>query len=141
MAFSISSVSPDTVSNDGGHELVVTGVFEAGSRYRVHMGDLGTTGDPACQSGIAGQGSIVYPKAATPGGTLDTLTVYTPKVADDTTPYNIVVIDYDTSEAHLLSGVITAVKKQFFTSTYSMKHMQPPNYKTGPRTIDQEEPT
>lgn len=141
MAFTIASVTPDSLFSDGGHQIVVTGAFEEGHRYRVHLGDLGTTGDPACYSGIPDQANLVYPRASIAGGTPDTLTVYSAKVNPDVTPYNITVIDYDTLEAHVLSAVITAVKNQFFTTVYASKHVQPPHYKVGPRNIEQEEST
>ena len=140
MAFSISSVAPDKILSDGGHQLVITGVFEKGFLYRVHLGDLGTTGDPACYSGKPGQANLVYPTSSDGGTTFDTLTVYSPKVTPNATPYDITVINYTTLEVHVLSGVVTALKNQFFTSVYAVRHLPPPHYKTGPRNIDLEEP-
>jgi len=141
MAFSISSVSPGQILADGGHAIVVTGSFEAGHQYRGHMCDLGTTDDPACYSGKPGDGNIVSPTPSEVGGSLDTLTVYSPRVTPDSSAYDIVVIDVDTYEVHLLSGVIEAVKKQFFSTVYSMKRLYAPKFYVGPRTIDLEEPT
>lgn len=141
MGFTITSVSPDTVFSDGGREIVVTGVFEKGHRYRVHLGDLGTIGDPPCYSGVTGQGYFAYPKASVAGGAFDTLTVYSPKVVPGLAAYNITVQDYDTLEAHMLSGVVSAVKNQFYTTVYSERKVQPPRYATGPRGIERERPT
>ena len=142
MTFSIASVTPDSLLSDGGHEIVVTGVFEEGHRYRVHLGDLGTIGDPACYSGIPGQANLVYPRSSVAGGILDTLTVYSPRVNYNlVTPYDITVIDYDTSEVHALSEVITALRNQFFTTVFSTRSLQPPYYKVGPRSLELEEPT
>jgi hypothetical protein len=141
MSFTISSVSPDTIASDGGHEITVTGAFEAGHRYEVYMGDLGTIDDPICYSGKPGQAGIVYPKASTLGGSLNTLIVYSPRVNPDTTAYSIVVMDYDTMEAHLLTEVITAVPRHYFTSVYAMRRTWSPDFKTGPRIIDNEKPT
>jgi hypothetical protein len=140
MAFSVSAASPDQIFNDGGHKITVTGVFEAGHRYVVHLGDLGTPGDPPCHSGVAGQGYLTYPKRSTAGGDFDTLYAYSPKVTSNTTPYAVTVQDFDTSEAHSVGGVIEAVKKQFHLVTYSLRK-QPPHYAAGPRRIELEEPT
>ena len=141
MTFSIASVTPDSILSDGGRELRVTGVFEAGHEYRVYMGDLGTSGDPPCYSGVSSQGYSVKPRSSVAGGSLDLLVVFSARTNPNVTAYSIVAIDEDTLEAHLLSGVITAVKKQFFTSVYSTKSMYHPKYKTGPRNIESEEPT
>lgn len=140
MSFTIASVSPSQVLSDGGHEIVIVGAYEAGHRYRVHLGDLGSTGDPACYSGIPGQGNIVYPKASVLGGSLDTLTVYSPRVNSSDSAYSITVMDYDTAEAHILSSSVTAEKNQYFTTVYAMKHVQNPKYYLGARDIELEVP-
>ena len=140
MTFSISSVSPDTILSDGGHTITVTGLFEAGHQYQVYMGDLGTIYDHVCYSGIPGQKNTVSPTPSEIGGSLDTLTIYSPMVTPDSSAYSIVVIDVSTLEVHLLSDVITAVKKQFFSTVYSMKRLYNPKYYVGPRTIELEKP-
>jgi len=141
MAFSLTSISPDTVLSDGGREIIITGVFEEGHSYKVFMGDLGTVGDPGCCSGIPGQGYLIYPSPPVLGGAFTRLVVYSPKVNPSVTPYTITVIDYNTLEAHTLSAVITACKNQYFTTVYSMKRLFPPHYKTGSRSIELEDPT
>jgi hypothetical protein len=141
MTFTISSVTPSSVLSDGGRKLEITGVFEAGHRYSVHIGELGHTGDPRCVSGIPSEANFVYPKKSTVGSVLDLITVYTPRINPDSTAYCITVIDYDTSEAHMLNSVVTAVKNQYFTTVYAERSLQPPHYKTGPRSINIETPT
>lgn len=141
MTFSLTSQTPTVISSDGGREIVITGVFEAGHRYQVHIGDLGSNADPVCHSGIAGQSSIVYPRRFIAGGVLDTITAYSPKMNAGAVPYSIFVLDPDSLEAHVLSGSITVVKRQFFTTVYAIRHMQPPKYDVGPRRIDLEPST
>lgn len=141
MAFSITSVSPTEILSDGGHKIEVTGLYEAGHRYQVNMGDLGSNADPVCYSGIPGQAEVVFPRKSTSGGALDLLTVYSPRVNPSPAPYSIYVLDLDTLEAHVLSSVVTTTKHQFFTNVYAVRSVQPPKYKVGPRSINLEQPT
>lgn len=141
MSFTISSVSPDSILSDGGHQLTVTGVFEKGHQYRVYLGDVGGLEDPVCYSGIPGQGYFINPKQSVAGGAFDTLLAYSPRVNSSETAYSITVQDAGTLEDHVLLNVVLTVKNQFFTTVYSERKMQPPHYKTGPRSIDKERPT
>ena len=141
MSFSISSVSPSKILSDGGREVIVTGVFEAGYQYNVHIGDLGSLYDPICYSGKPGQGNNVIPTASIEGGILDTLTVYSPRMSPDSSAYNVTVTNISTAETHSLSSVITSLKNQFFTTVYAMKRMQHPSYFLGPKRIEFETPT
>lgn len=141
MTFSITSVSPSKILADGGREIVVTGVFEVGHRYRVHIGDLGTIDDPICYSGISDQGTVVYPKDSDGDGIFDQITAYSPLMNPGSSAYSVVVIDVDTLEAHVLSGLLTVLKKQFYTTVYATKNMQHPDYYLGPKRIDLEKPT
>lgn len=141
MAFTLSTASPNNLLCDGGHEITITGLFEEGHYYKVYLGDLGTIDDPPCYSGIPGQGYLISPKKSIAGGIFDTLTVYNPKMLPSVTPYKITVIDYGTLEVHVLSNVITVHKKQFFTTVYNVKRLQPPHYYVGARTIELENGT
>jgi hypothetical protein len=141
MPFSITSVAPTEIPGDGGHELEIIGSFEAGHRYRVHIGDAGSSDDPVCHSGIAGQGGIVFPRKSTPGGALDMLTVYSPRMSPGAMPYGVSVMDPDTPESRTLASAVTVVKKQFFTTVYSVRKLFSTIFKVGPRSINSEEPT
>ena len=132
MAFSLTSISPQKVSCEGGRALTITGVFELTHRYRVHIGNSETTGDPICYSGVSGQGNVVYPTNAT------TLLVYTPLFTPSATPYSVLVVDLDTSESHALLNVVTALKKQFCSMVYLYRKNMHGDYKVGPRNIELE---
>jgi len=136
MPFTLTSVSPATVSSAGGSLLTITGTFEIGNQYNVYCGDAGTADDPPCYSGIRDQGNVVYPFNST------TLRCYSPYVNPSSgAAYDVLVVNIDTTEAHILSSVVTAAKKQFYTSVYGLRKVLAPRYNTGPRTIDYENPT
>jgi hypothetical protein len=141
MPFSITSVTPTEIPSDGGHKLEIIGSFEAGHRYHVHIGDTGTSDDPICHSGIAGQAGIVFPRKSITGGDLDLLTVYSPRTTPGAAPYDISVLDPDTPELNILTSAVTVVKRQFFTTVYSVRKLFSPIFKVGPRSINSEEPT
>lgn len=139
MTFSISAISPTEILSDGGHKLEITGVFEAGHAYQVHIGDLGSISDPVCHSGIPGQAGVVVPSKATLESTdLDLLTVYSPRLTPSTDPYSVFVLDVGTAAAQVLSDAITAAKYQYFTTVYATRKIQHPKYKVGSRNIELE---
>ena len=129
MAFTLASISPESIACDGGRLLTITGSFEITHRYRVHVGDVETTADPICYSGVRGQASTVYPSSAT------TIKVYTPLLVPSDTDYSILVVDLDTLEAHALSEVLTVLEKQFYSLVYAYRKVLHPDYKVGPRNI------
>lgn len=132
MALSISVASPTQFSEDGGHQIEVTGVFVLGNQHRIHIGATGTASDPQCHSGKAGQGNILYPVSAT------LLRGYTPAGLPPGASYDVYVVDLDTSENDSLTDEVTIEERQYYTKVYSMRKQMPPYYKTGPRIIDQE---
>jgi hypothetical protein len=50
-------------------------------------------------------------------------------------------MDADTFEAHLLSAVLEVAAQQFYTTVYAVRQVLPPYYDTGPRNVEEEEPT
>lgn len=133
MAFAITAISPESIPQDGGRLLTITGAFEIAHRYRVHVGDAETTVDPICYSGVRGQASTVYPASAT------TLRVRTPLLVPGGSAYSVLVVDLDTLEAHVLEGVLTVLKKQFYSLVYAYRKELHGDYKVGPRSIGLEE--
>jgi len=134
MALTITEVSPVKVPPNGGFKLLLTGTFLIGHRYAVYIGDVGSTVDPICFSGIPGQANDIYPLSAT------TLRAYTPALVPNAVPYHVAVLDLDTLEAFLFPDSITVQKKGFVNSVYAMRKPQPPIYRTGPRGIEKEDP-
>jgi len=136
MAFSLTSVSPSTISCEGGKLLTITGTFVTTHRYCVYVGETETTADPVCYSGVVGQGSVIYPTNAT------TLKVYLPYLVDAVASgnlYSVLVVDIDTLETHLLSEVIAAAPKQFYSLVYAYRKVMHEDFKVGPRGIALEE--
>jgi hypothetical protein len=131
VAFSLSSVDPETVAEDGGRLIEITGSFELQNRYKVHVGPNSSSADPACHSGKPGQGTIVYPLSA------GLLRCYTPVVVPGGT-YTITVVNQDTAEEHQLATALTVVPRHFWTGVYSLRRMFPAWLRTGPRKIDLE---
>lgn len=131
MAFSLTSIDPDVLSESGGVELTITGSFELDVPYRVHVGPLGTTSDPACYSGVPAQGTSCYPFSITE------LKCYSP-ISDVGSNYEVTVVDLVTLSTDQLVNAITVLPQQFGTSVYSLRKMFPTFYKTGPRSLGAE---
>lgn len=128
MAFSITSINIDTVFNNGGYELVVTGVFEDGGTYSVTIG-----ADGVCYSGIPGQGNTIYPETGI------SLYAYTPMLEPTSgTAYSVTVINLSTLESHTLSNVLTVLPKQYLSKIYSFRRMLAPDYLYGAGHIKEE---
>jgi hypothetical protein len=130
MAFSLSSVSPTTLAENGGFEVVISGSFESGHRYQAFIGDMGTTGDYPCYSGIPEQGNYLYKKAD------GTLVCYSPILQPEILQ-TLTVKDADTAETHQLVDAITVVYSTYYSSVFNLRQVLPKYYKTGSRNIEQ----
>lgn len=127
----ILTLSRDHADADGGQMLMIEGDFTAdiGQAMRVHVGPAGDATDPACVSGIAGQGLTVYPVSSkklrcffpmlTPGG-----------------PYNVFVRRMDMTRTGLVVAAITVLPQMYYSSVFDMRTVLPPFYRTGPRNMD-----
>ncbi len=129
MAFTIASVDVEKVSEEGGQEIVVTGVFESGGEYEVYIGPLGNDSDPVCHSGKAGQGASVYPVE------LITLRCYTPLLEPGTT-VDVTVTNIGTAETHTLAAELDVTYRQFESTVFALRKVFPHFYKMGARDID-----
>ena len=134
MGFSISEISPNIILGDGGREIIVTGVFESGHRYHIHLGDAMDETDPICYSGKPGQGNDLYPIN---GVRLRGYTVRT--IITGSYPFSVFVMDVDTGEAHILDDALVVQKPQFYTSVYTLRKLCPIDWLIGPRNITLEE--
>ena len=132
MSFSLTSISPATFREGGGHEIQITGVFEMGHRYRVHIGELGTTSDLSCYSGKMGQEDTIYP------WTSSILRAYSPVLTPNRT-VSVTVLDLDTTEQHTLTDVGATVFRYHKSQVFSLRKMFPIFYKTGARDIGEVE--
>ncbi len=141
MPFSISSVSPSEILGNVGQEIEITGTFEDGHRYYAYIGDTGTIYDPRCLSGIPGEANVLRPRLGTATTPPTLLRAFTPALEPSGASYDLVVMDIDTLEAHVLSGVLDVSGRQFFTTVYAVRKILPPHWKAGPRKIEEEQPT
>lgn len=132
MAFVFTAVIPMTVSEDGGRLLTLTGAFEMGHTYRVHVGPLGTTADPTCHSGVAGQGADCHPVAPA------VMRAFTPLLPPGTV-LDVLVVDQVTAEQHGLAAVLTVVRRGFWSSVWALRQVLPFYYRMGARSIDRQE--
>lgn len=128
MAFSLTSIDPTVLPEDGGYLLEITGTFELSHQYRVYIGITGTSADAPCYSGKPDQGNVVYPYTAS------ILRVYSP-VLTLGTEHEILVVDVGTAEENTLSGVLTVVYRDLKSLVYSLRKTLPIFYKTGPRDV------
>jgi hypothetical protein len=133
MTFSINSVDKLEIFNDGGHELIISGVFENGASYKVLIGDFLNDDDAECYSGIPEQGNIIYPELD------NTLYVYTPLLnIADSSPYSITVINVDTLETRSILNCLYISNKQFYSKVYTYRNNLFSNYELGPMNITEE---
>lgn len=133
MAFSVDSVNATEIPNDGGYELWLTCTdLVLNANYRVHLGSNGDATDPACQSGVAGRGTLLLPHTTT------LLRCFTPKITESG-PLTIYGINIDNSDNDtLVDGITDVLPRDFKTSTYALRKILPPHYATGNKTIAQE---
>lgn len=129
MALTVTALSPLFIAYDGGHRLELTGTFALGHRHRVYIGLTGTTADAACYSGVAGEGVDCYPQSATK------LVAYSPCL-DTASGQHVLIRDVDTAETVLLSAALTVMLASYYLSTFAMRSVLPPRWKTGPRSLD-----
>jgi hypothetical protein len=131
MAFVVTSVSPVVVSEDGGRMLTITGTFSMAATYQVHVGLLGTTADPLCHSGVAGEGPDCRPINPT------TLRAYTPLLPPGEV-LDVLVVEPATAEQHGLAAALTVVIRQFWNLVWGLRQVLPYYYRMGARSIDQQ---
>lgn len=134
MAFSLTAISPEAVSEDGGYLLRVIGDFSGtlGDEYRIHVGQNGDATDEECHSGKAGKASSVYPLNTTE------LRGYTPSLDPGT--YDVFVRNLTKGTSDVLSNALTFYARDFQTSVYDLRRVLRLDYVVGPRSIDREEP-
>ena len=131
MAFVVTSVAPVTVPEDGGRLLTIIGIFSMADTYQVHLGLLGTTVDPLCHSGVAGEGANCRPINTT------TLRAYTPLLPPGEV-LDVLVVKPSTAEQHGLAAALTVTIRQFWNLVWGLRQVLPYYYRMGARSIDQQ---
>lgn len=127
----ITALSRYMADANGGQMLVIEGDFipDFGKGLHVHVGPAGDATDPKCLSGIAGQGTVLYPANATK------LRCFLP-VMPAGGPYNVFVRRVDMTRTTLLLAAMTVLPKMYHSAVFDLRTVLPPYYKTGPRNMD-----
>jgi len=102
---------------------------DLGQPFAVHVGPIGDATDPKCLSGIPGLPHTIYPINDF------WLDCYLPDI-DPGGPYDVFLLREDSVNQGLLSAVLTIVKAPYYSSVFKLRRMLPPNYDTGPRSMD-----
>lgn len=132
MAFSVDSVSPATIPENGGYliEVICTGIVFT-NQFQVYIGLTGTTADAICYSGVPDQGSIIYPFTST------IIRAYTPILDPTGGPYDLLVEDVTLTEEQVLAASVSVLPREFNSVVFGLRRILPVFYKSGPRGIDQ----
>lgn len=138
MAVLLTSISPEKVLADGGAKFSVFGDFTGmlGTGYRVHIGPNGDSTDPACYSGVVGQGTTIYPVS------VQELRCYLPVLEPtDGSPYDVFVVQVlDALENGVLAGALEVLPAQYYSRVFNLRSVFPPFYRMGPRNMSLLEP-
>lgn len=131
----ILGLSDDWADEAGGRLLTISGDFlgQAGLPYEVHVGPLGTVADPKAQSGIPGQGSILYPQGES------SLECYLPRQTA-VGMVSVLIRRVDGTREQLVPLCLEIMPRQFNLYTYRLLSLLPPYYAVGARSLETERP-
>ena len=124
---------PQVVDNEGGMLVQTTRAGLPNGTYNVYLGPLGTTEDPICYSGVAGQGNVVIVRR-----NLERFTVPVPPLPTGG-PYAFTLVNTVTGDTYNLEPSITVVRRQFRSLRYTVRRRLPRDFEMGPRRTDFEE--
>ena len=134
-ALFVSGIDVSSVGDDGGWEVIASGVFPTGQGVRVRVQDAGPPVlDALCYSGIPGQGAY---RISTSGTTL----AFTVPPMPIGGPYDL---DFESEDALLsfaLANALTVVRRSFTDALYRVRAHLPPPRDVGPYAIDGENDT
>jgi hypothetical protein len=130
--FAMTGVDVDTVGDDGGWKVIVSGVFPLTQGMYVDVYDPTTGIQRACNSGKPGDREVIR---STDGGTL---TIYVPAMPIGGA-YDLVGETEDGIFSSTLTGVLTFIHRSFATNLYSLRSAWPPPRDVGPYSIEDED--
>lgn len=131
MAIDVATVTPATIEQDGGAELIITGTFPVNTPLSVH---IGPTGDGTDERAVSGKCGRMYTPVA---ASATRLKVFAPELPVGG-PYKIFITDGVTDD--VLLAALTVVKRSYRSSSFQLKRSLPPHWKLGPRGTDVLEP-
>lgn len=138
MAFTLEETVPEKVLSDGGGKISVFGDFTdmLGIPFRIHIGPNGDDDDPACYSGVVGQGTVVYPVSERE------IRAYLPVLEPtDGSPYNVYVVNVlDPLDDAVLADYLGVLPAQYYSRVFELRRVFPPFYRMGPRNMTLLEP-
>lgn len=128
----MTGVDVDTVGEDGGWKVIVSGVFPLTQGLYVDVYDAATGIQRACVSGVPGSREVIR---STDGGTL---TIYVPAMPQGG-PYDLLAETEDGLFSSTLSGALSFIHRSFTTNLYSLRSAWPPPRDVGPYSIQDED--
>lgn len=134
MTFVVATVAPDEIDASGGTRLLFSGDFTGylGREFVVEFEPTGGGDAVRGLSGVSGKPTIVFPTNATK------LYCYSPKL--EAGDYDVTVKLADDSEQVVLGSPVTMEKRQYQTKVFELRRVYPPDFRVGPRAMDQLEP-
>tara|TARA_R110000765_G_scaffold35673_10_gene80093 strand:- start:116 stop:565 length:450 start_codon:yes stop_codon:yes gene_type:complete len=130
--FSMTGLTGGPVGDDGGWQVIVSGVFPLTQGVYVDVLDTATGIRRACTDGTPGTRELLR---STTGGTL---TIYVPAMPVGG-PYDLVGVSEDGIFTSTLTAALSYIHRSFTTRLYSLRSAWPPPRAVGPYSIDGED--
>jgi hypothetical protein len=130
-SITIDTITPTDVDASGGMLLRILGDFvgQVGAEYAIHVGATGTTADPKCHSGLAGQSTRLVPLSA------GELRGYLPSLTPGAT-LSVLVRRADGTREQLEASVLTVTPRGYYGSVFDLRTVLPTYYFVGPRNLE-----
>lgn len=132
-ALFVASIDPGNTGDDGGWEIIASGVFPTSQGVRVRVQD-GASLDEACYSGIPGQGAY---RVSEDGVTLGFAVPPLPIGG----PYDLLFESEDGTLSFTLNNALTVVRRSFTDALYRVRAHLPPPRDVGPYSVLDEDET
>ena len=119
------------IDNKGGARLVLSGDFPDRA-YTIHVGPLGTAGDPAVYSGVPGQGNVIKVE--------DGKITFGAPTLPTGGPYFFFLVPENPlgPSARTSQPLLTVRNHNIDPSAFDLRRLLPPTYRTGPRSAERE---
>lgn len=113
---------------DGGDEITISGLVVDDGTYTIHVGPLGSTGDPTMTSGVLGSAESVEVANGS-------FTAFAPPLPIGG-PYIFTLVD-STGATFPTDAILSVVPFEFRSGTMRVRTLLPDRFYVGPRRVDQ----